>query len=283
MTFHPLRPKYVAPQALFDPEIFRSDIIKFGGDTPNIRWEKAFPCPCRMQVTLQSIDGEVGGEPRTGCSNCHNAGVYYVRQPDTYAIVTGVGEVNSSSGKSTGSGWAEVQATFTFLPENAPAHDDRVTDLRSWIQVSERRRRKRDVETFRFPLEVRDIVAADPGNPTVPTFHRQTVIELAAANADGSFKGRLEEGVDFEVIDGTLDWALGDALGTAPEVGSDYTVSYWAHPRYLIQNIPYISRPSVTSKPKQVGGVTTPALTDMPVKAVGFLEFVGPAAGTTGV
>jgi len=268
---------------MFNPEIFRSDIVKFGGDCPNIRWEKAFPCPCKMVVTLRSIDGEIGGESRTGCTQCHNAGVYYVRQPDTYAIVTGVGETSSSSGKTTGSGWADVQATFTFLPENAPAHDDRVTDLRSWIQVSERRKRKRDGEKFRFPLEVREIIAADSGNDTVPVCFRQTVIELATALPSGAFAARLTEGVDFEVLDGELIWALGDALETAPAVGSDYTVTYWIHPRYLIQNIPYISRPSVTSTPKQVGGVMTPALTDMPVKAIGYLEFVGPAAGTTGV
>lgn len=280
---HPIIPKYVAPQALFNPEIFRSDIVKFAGGCPNIRWEKAFPCPCSMRMTLREIDGEVGGESKTLCPQCAGASVYYVRQPDTFAIVTSVGETNSASGKTTGQGWADIQATFTFLPENAPAHQDRVTDLRSWVQVSDRRKRKRTQEKCRFPLEERVIVGADAANSTVAVCFRETVIEMATADAAGAFVARLTPTVDFDVIDGEIDWTKGDILETAPAVGCVYFVTYWVHPRYLIQNIPFISRPSVTQQPKQVGGVETPALTDMPVKAVGFMEFIGPAAGTTGV
>jgi hypothetical protein len=177
----------------------------------------------------------------------------------------------------------DVQAKFTCLPETAPAHLDRLSILNAWIQVSERRTRKRTVEVCRFPLEEREVISASPNNAHTPVCHRETVIECAWANASGEFQASLAQGVAFQVEDGSLDWTIGDTASLAPPVGCDLTITYWARPRYIIQGHPFIHRPQATKKPDQVGANTAAASTDMPVVAVGYLELVGVAAGTTGV
>lgn len=284
MTIHlPIIPRVVAPQALFNPELFRSDIVQFAAGCPNIRWEKAFPCPCAWKPSFAGVEGEVGGESRPGCEKCRNSGVYYVRQSDTYAIVTSAGATATKSGKLTGDSWMDVQAKFTCLPETAPAHLDRLSILNAWIQVSERRTRRRTVESCRFPLEEREIVSASPNNSHTPICHKETLIECAWASSSGVFQATLAPDVDLRVVDGNIDWTIGDDLGSAPPVGCDYTATYWARPRYIIQGHPFIHRPSVTKKPSQVGVNEAAGSTDMPVAAVGYLELVGVAAGTTGV
>ncbi len=293
MTIHlPILPRHIIQQALFNPEAFRGEIVSFGGGCPNIRWEKAFPCPCAWRTTFSGEEGEVGGESRPGCLKCRNTGVYYVRQADTYAIVTDAAG-NSGRGKNTGDSWLDVQARFTCLPETAPAYQDRLTILTAWLQVSERRKRRLDTEALRFPIEVRDIVSASANDPSTPICVNESVIRCSHADSDGAYVGELEEGVHFTVVDGSIVWeaspdpdsevGLGDPWIGGPSQGCDYTITYWIHPRYVIQGLPFIHRPQPTRKPQQVGADSAVDATDMPVRATGNLETVGVAAGTTGV
>lgn len=282
---HPVIPKFVAPQAIMDPVGFRSDIVQFAGGEPNVRWEIAMPCPCSARATFSGVEGEVGGEPQGGCPKCGNIGTYWVRQPDTFAIVTS-GENNPRHReKVTGEGWADGSVRFTCLPENAFGKNDRVTLLHAWIRVTEKRIRRRTLEALRFPLEAREIVSASPSDPRQAILTRESVIEIAWADRTGAFQRVLVEGEDFRVIDTMLDWSPGDRLDlpeeerpaarTAPEVGAQYVVTYWAHPRYVVDAIPFVHRPAATRRPRQVDAEGVPAPTDMPVLVTATLETVG--------
>ena len=278
---YPLLTRRVVPQALLDPEIFRADIIAQNNGCPNIRWEKAFPCPCKWVTTFGGQTGEVGGEQRPECEKCRNAGVYYVRQPDTFAQVGSAGAQVDNKGRLTGDSWQRVQANFTCLPETAPAKDDRLTLLTAWMQVSERRTRKRQVEQLRFPIEVKEVVSASPNDPYIPVCRPETIIELAWSTKVGVFVQSGVQGINFEVVDGAIDHEGGTDAGVP--IGCDYVVTYHIHPRYIIQGHPFIHRPALTKFPHQVGAQETPRATEMAVLAAGYLELVGPAPGSTGV
>jgi len=52
----------------------------------------------------------------------------------------------------------------------------------------------------------------------------------------------LQQGVDFEVQAGRINWALGDALGTAPALGDLFAVEYLYHPRYIVEAFNHAAR-----------------------------------------
>ncbi len=80
----------------------------------------------------------------------------------------------------------------------------------------------------------------------------------------------LVVGVDFAVTsDGKVDWALGIAAGTAPTEGEYYSMTYFAHPRYIVANHPHVIRDTRTKKKSP-----TESLTHLPVKADCLLEFL---------
>lgn len=280
MTVHyPILPKFIAPQAIFDPAIFRSDIVAFGGGRPNVRWERAMPCPCSARTTFAGIEGEVGSEPADACPECHNTGTRYVAQPDTYAVHTGATTDPKHRAKYTAEGWVDGSIELTFLPENAPGHLDRVTLLNAWIRTSERRVRRRVREALRFPIEARPIVSADPNNATQTILTHEGIIEIACADLAGNFDRVLTRDVDYTLApNGLLDWTPGDEAdpATACVVGAGYVVTYWIRPRYVITSIPFVHRPDPTQRVYQTndaGGQSRP--TDMPVHCTAELEIVG--------
>lgn len=52
----------------------------------------------------------------------------------------------------------------------------------------------------------------------------------------------LVQDVDFTVVEGRIDWALGDALGTAPAVDQMYAVTYSYNPRYVVVTFNHAAR-----------------------------------------
>jgi hypothetical protein len=284
---YPIMPRFIAPQAILDPSIFRSDIVAFAGGKPNVRWERAFPCPCSARSTFVGDEGEIGGEPADECPACNNTGTYFVRQPDTFAVHTSATDDPKHRMKVTGEGWSDGTIELTFLPENAPGHLDRVTLLNAWIRVAERRVRRRTKEALRFPLEARPIVSADPNNPSQTILTHEDIIEIAWADTAGRYRGRLERGADWAISsEGLLDWTPGDRLDlpeperssarSAPPLRCQYVVSYWVRPRYIVTSIPFVHRPDPTQRPGQIeDGGGTPRPTDMPVHCTAQLEIVG--------
>lgn len=281
----PAIPRAPVPQSTMDPEFFRGDIINFAGGAPNIRWERAFPCPCAYVTEFANVEGEVGGEPRLQCTKCKGAKFYYVRQPDTYAIVSGATSQDVLKGRVSGEELRDVKARFTCLPETAPQAYDRLSLLNAWVLVHELRVRRLDVETPRFPLETRTYIQGSEDDPTLPEEVEETVVGAAWANAAGVFQATLELGVAFGVTEaGEIDWTAGSNPELAPPVGSPYTISYWARPRFIVIGQPYVSRTQPTYRPSQIGDESadlTP--TDMPVLVIGQMEYIGITPGTTGV
>lgn len=284
---YPILPTFIQPQAIFDPTLFRSDIVAFGGGKPNVRWERAMPCPCSARSTFIGIEGEVGSEPADACPQCFNTGTRYVRQPDTYAVHTNATTSPQHRDKYTAEGWTNGTVELTFLPENAPGHLDRITLLNAWIRTSERRVRRRVREALRFPIEARPIVSADPNDSRQTIITNEDIIEIACADLAGNFDRVLTRNVDYTLApNGLIDWTPGDridlpesnraAARTSCSVGAGYVVTYWIRPRYVVTSIPFIHRPDPTQRAFQTndaGGVAKP--TDMPVHCSAELEIVG--------
>jgi len=277
MRYHyPIVPSASFPQAQFDPQVFRADVVNFAGGCPNIRWERYFPCPCLAKFSLLGTTGFVGGENDHTCTNCGGTGAYWRVQPDTYGIITNRGAQVDKNGKLTGTSWNDVTARFTLLPENAPAHNDRLTVLNDYILVHELRKLKTKAEPMacRFPIAERHVISANPAQTTETVCNTETVVELSWSNSDGEYQGALEIGTDVIVDGGKIDFSA-----SSVDVGSYIVVTYWAHPRYVVVGHTYISRAQPTPYPGQLGTREEPAQTEMPVAVNGQLELVGLPAG----
>lgn len=273
---YPLRvPVSLFPQASFDPRAFRADIISFGGGEPNIRWERYFPCPCLGRQQIGGRSAAVGMENETLCPRCGGGGAYWKVQPDTYAIISARGAQVDKNGKLTGTSWNDVTARFSLLPENAPAHNDRLTVLNDFLLVHElKKKRASQSIAMRFPIVERAFISAvSPELSEVPMTTYESVLEIAWADPSGAFQGELTEG--WEVVDGVL--VLDDALEIP--VNSSIAVSYWAHPRYIVMGHSFISRGQSTTRPEQIGEMGPEGYTELPVSVTGSLELVGLPSG----
>lgn len=81
----------------------------------------------------------------------------------------------------------------------------------------------------------------------------------------------LVQGIDFEVVNGRIDWALGEARGTAPVLDQLFTVTYNYNPVYQVITFSHAARdqmlPSLTC-----GDPSAEILTRFPVEVLVKLE-----------
>lgn len=81
----------------------------------------------------------------------------------------------------------------------------------------------------------------------------------------------LVQGTDFDVVNGRIDWALGDARGTAPVLDQLFTITYNYNPVYQVITFSHAARdqmlPSLTC-----GDPSAEILTRFPVEVLVKLE-----------
>lgn len=265
--FESRRPNKVRPRVDFDMEGYRKLVFAKGID---LEWEQCAECPCSRSssdFTLNLIESttQTTGEARPDCPLCDGIGYFWHSAQQIRAIVTGG---SSSTDKYAVYGeYARGMVSVSTLPEHLPAYGDRFTVLNSVMVFRETRTRTAQaIESLRYPIQARTLDLAN-GAQTV------RVLRLQYADAQGlsALSNSLTEGVDFAITaQGTIDFTLGDNLGTTPNAGQRYSVAYFARPRYYVADHPHTHRDSVYIRKS-----TTESALALPIQVHCSLEFMG--------
>lgn len=269
--YPPRQPVKLHPRGDFEPERFRILIEQMGSD---VTWEQAAQCPCG--VLIDSVADDMGfgaplppeavtGAPQVGCVRCAGAG-FFLHSPQTIRVV--IQDMRNLQRRFQNFGeYVEGTAKVSLYPEHKPSVGDRLSVLDSVQVVREARiRGTQPIEMLRFPIKTQSLDLASG-----PTATRVMFLQKSNASADTAVGDVLTEGVDFVVTsDGKINWALGIANGKAPAVGTTYTISYYASPRYVITDTPYgIRDTNVQSH------APAPARMRMPIACTARMEHLG--------
>lgn len=267
-----------------DPVAFETAIWQHGN---RLLWEKSAPCPCR--------NSNENDHPLVTCPTCDGDGWEYWG-PQVIRGVCAALDFDQDTQVAYGI-WSKGTIRCTQRSEHRPGFRDRFTNLDGVARFDEWRTRKADtgsLERLRYFIGVRffDVHESelprlsDAMNPEVIAAALEEAQERAEAAAHSLTAERvarlrvmdpdtrepgsvLEEGIDFDVVDGQIDWAKGDLRGTAPAVGNFFGVSYNYHPRYLVTSFDHVSRDQWIIQ-KRPGAV----LARMPVEWRGKLDSV---------
>jgi hypothetical protein len=206
-----------------------------------VDWQQACDCPCG---TVSSIEGRTAAvrDFPLDCPLCDGKGKVYSAPQEIIVLMT-----SSSSSEEVYSVWGEYSSGtiyVTFLPENLPMEWDRVTLKQGSRLYSESRIRKGVRDRLRYPITKRKIISGSETDPTVPVeFELGVSLCYKGLQLGESSTVPLVEGVDFSITtDGLIDWTLGVASGTAPDIGERYAVRYFARPVFVIRDFPYVRR-----------------------------------------
>ena len=239
----------------------------------SLTWEQAAECPCVRRlataVHLGGIVDRTGGkatstEPRADCPVCKGRG-YFHHSPQTVKAIVTSAESNPKRFELWGES-AVGMIALTLLPENLPGYLDRFTMHGSVLVFRETRTRTAEtVEALRYPIVTRTL-DLETGTVEVNVLYAHR----ASPEGEAALDGVLTPGEDFEVVDGKVDWTLGDDAGTAPEEGGRYSFTYYAHPAFIVLTHPHAFRDTVTQVKKPA-----PVHTALPVNAIAKLEFFG--------
>lgn len=239
-----------------------------------VAWQPALLCPCDEQTTLASAAGTIQGSvghTRSGCTVCGGRGVLWGPARDTLAIYQS-GVRNPAMYEMYGSAAAGA-ARFTFPQPSLPGFMDKLTLPDAVMVFSEVRTRTASaVESMRFPVVSRTYRAGTVGDPQTAETITSGVLWARRANASGVTQANnLLENVDLRVVNGQIDWTLGDGLGTAPAAGARYSIAYYIHPVYVVRNNPHVLR--ITRTKRKAPGVSP---LDMPSTVDAWLEWMAP-------
>lgn len=263
------------PLGMHHPELYRDLILRRGKE---VYWERAGVCPCSSKgAKAGSITaGVVGGEPDRNCDECGGSGVLWEAARKSKMLVF---DASMSPKRFEKFGeWAWAMAKFTALPEHSPGFLDRLTVTgRGRVLLRERRKREADVEALRYPISLRQIVGAAESNATEPEVTVQGTFQVRRAGLDGKvIAGTLYSGLDFDVVDGKVDWAKGITRGTAPVMGAIWSIAYNAFPRYVVTSMPRGYVEVAAQRRLQVEPTSAVEMNEMPVRVDARLEFAGP-------
>jgi hypothetical protein len=236
--FPPVRPKKLN-QARIDWRLaeFRRAVWVRG---QQVTWEIAARCPCHQTVLNDDtrLDENLG-HSRAACPECKGSGTIYHSAQQTQMMVAALSRSPKAFeiwGQSVHGGCA-----ITALPENRPNFLDRITMTQTVMPYHEVRTRRAETEQPRYPIVTRAMQTADPLDDTEPV--DSTIGVLYARRADGTGRvngAEMVEGTDYAVnADGTVTWLAGP---NAPLLGDPYTISYYAHPRYVVHEMGYSAR-----------------------------------------
>lgn len=262
--FPPLLPVKLSPRGDFRPDEFRLLVAQLGQD---VTWEMAAVCPCGQTLdavaenfSASAVLGKLGvsGEPKTICATCNGQG-WYKHSAQPIRIIVQDMSVNPRRFGVTGE-YAKGRARMTFLPENKPALGDRITLHQSVQRIHEfTTRRAGATQALRFP-----VVAQTQATANGPVVVRVLQAKKALANVAAA---DMVEGVAFTVDGlGRLVWID----PAAPGVDEAFSITYLAHPRYVVEDNPFSVRDTVVHH-------KTPAPVDtrLPVFATGLQEYRG--------
>lgn len=224
-------------RADFDVEDFRRALLQEGR---RLWWEGANDCPCRQQRTMGGKT-EVVEEPRTDCPGCKGSGIVYGSGQQTIGMLQGVREeqrrYNQFGPNATG------YANLTLLPENLPAFNDRFTLIDGARVFSEIRQHLETVERLRYPVITRTVMTG-----TGPKLNTRTAVSINVLHARGTdATGVLQptvytRGTHFEVVNGSIDWTIGEDEDIAPPVGSHVSFRYLCRPVFIVLDHAYVTR-----------------------------------------
>lgn len=262
-------PSRLNPRVDFREEQFRRLVLTKGVD---VSWEMCAECPCSRKSSDLPMSGflTIGqttsstGESRPDCPTCDGRGFYWHSEQEIKAIV--------SSAKGTGErreigDYLKGSVQFSLLPEHLPGVGDRFTMKDSVLVYKETLIRRAGVlQKTRYPIESRTL-SLSTGDTALD------VLQMIKADDDGltQIGSTLTKGTDFEVtVDGTIDFTLGDALGSAPSVNQRFSITYYAKPRYYVQDHPHTHRDTKDQYKK-----TAEQPLNMVVQCTAALEFLG--------
>lgn len=259
--------------ALFDPRKFRAMIENYGGDAT---WEQAAACPCGAFATLDGVTLRVARELQGECPACGGKGILY---HSAQTIRLALARANKDNGLHERWGeWSWAYVDVSFPPENLLGFQDRITPVDSVILFREVAIREEEGPiTLRYPAVQREFYVGSGADFRTPLKVTRATTGLWIADLAGtvSLSTRVE-GVDYVINEqGNVDFSLGDANGRAPEMGAQFSVSYFARPSYIITNTPYVNRARNSFHVNQVGDKSILGKTEMPGNADAKLEFVG--------
>jgi hypothetical protein len=262
-------PARLRPRVDFREEQFRRLVLTKGVE---VTWEMCAECPCSRKSSDLTMTGflAVGqsasqtGESRPDCPTCDGRGYFWHSEQEIKAIV--------ASGQGTGErrdygDYLKGEIRVSLLPEHLPGYGDRFTMKDSVLVYKETLVRKAGVlQKTRYPIESRSL-SLRTGETTLD------VLQMIKADSDGLTQvgATLTKDTDFTVnAQGQIDFTLGDALGSTPAVGEHFSISYYAKPRYYVQDHPHTHRDTREQRKK-----STEQPLNMLVQCTAALEFLG--------
>lgn len=210
-------------QINFDMPDFRRLIWSKGW---RLTWEQTELCPC-----MESAESDAGSR---SCLVCDGSGFTWHSPTEVRGIVTGA-SLNDDLFNRIGP-LVSGRLNLTLQPEHLPSRLDRFTALDSTYVFREIAVRGAGVTSaLKMPI-VRREMELDDGPVTVG------VTRCRAQTAGGAAATPLVEELDFDVINGLIDWTKGDVRGTAPAVGKRFAATYYAHPVLVVDDVAYAAR-----------------------------------------
>tara|TARA_Y100000592_G_scaffold30752_1_gene49043 strand:- start:13474 stop:14319 length:846 start_codon:yes stop_codon:yes gene_type:complete len=248
-----------------------------------VLWEQTAKCPSQVDTTEYGLDlrmtddfddfadeGGLSASHPSDCPVCGGSGIIRHSQQLIKAIVTNSNGEEKTDIKGTDR-YDEVK--FSLLPEHLPSFGDRFILVNSQIVQNEILVRGNTtsqvagLDKTTHSLSLRSL-KLEPDTITRGTLY----LHKTDANGLAVVGGALEEGVDYEVVDNGgvkyIDFALGDAAGTAPLAGQHYSLVYYANPQYVVSSHPHSIRDTVL----RLKNVETP--TPMIIQAYARLEML---------
>lgn len=270
------QPRRVAPSAKLKPRIDANPAAFDGllaSHGHRLLWESACRCACLN-------NGETG-QPATDCPVCEGTGWDHYDPVEVRGIVDSL--ARQEEGWLVFGDFASGTALVTVPHAQMPGRWHRYTFLDSVMEHSETRVRTAPVggrERLRYPIAkaTASLIEAGPDGTDLRVNRTLDVFRLrrAAEQTPGRFLPAgepLRRGVDFAVVDGLIDWTLGEQRGTAPAPGERFAVAYLHHPRMVVGEFVHGVRDTFVQKKS-----TSAAYAPLPVTVRCKLDFLGEGA-----
>lgn len=257
------------PRVDFNPSYFRSMVQNNG---VYVLWEMVSECPCTrsssglglsLDAALTDLDS-LSQAADLDCPSCKGRGYRY-HSPQTVKCVVTTGVNNPRVAEPQGD-YVAGTISVTSLPEHRLNYGDRITLQDSVIRFRETQRYEDEAEsTLKYPVHSRSLLT----NPT----QEVGVLDVYAADETGTspLNNELVEGTDFTVsAEGGIVWI------NPPATGVRWAISYYARPVYVVTDIPYAFRDTITK-------IKSPSakFTSLPMNARCTLEYMASGSGAS--
>mgnify|MGYP001588782478 CR=1 FL=1 len=258
------KPNKLQPRADFRPEEFRKRIFSHG--LP-IEWEQTSECPCSQQTGdygfnfSHNVNTNALIQSRVDCPACKGKGYIYHSKQSIRAIITHAKDNPERFSNLGGSEYSKGLVGLTLLAEHLPAYGDRFTLASSFMLFRETITKSAgNNDSTRYPIQIR---THDLQNGPLSFGVRYMI--YSDINGQVNPLNTLSEGVDFSITnDGLIQWI------NPPLQGVRISIEYYAHPSYLVLDIPHSTRDSRT---KNKSPIETHL--ELPVYCEAGLEFLG--------